>query len=470
LAKIIYAGSNNTSYQQADADLEHLAELPVGAKQVRRLCKRIGAERVAQRDAAAVAYQALPLIQRKAAPAQVTPPQVVAVGVDGGRLQILERHPQQTAPPPSATATPPTALAGAAVADTPVLVPAAAGVAATVVSSPLSAAADPAGVVPTVSAALPLPAADLASDDDEAERGQHWREDKIGLLLTLVSTEAKADPCPTIPGHFLNPVRMSRLVRELKKRAPPQAEAAKEADDPLAADEALAANTAQWEPPKVQGKRVVASRRPWEQFGPLVATAAWEQGFFAASRKAFLGDGADNNWTLHRNYFSSFVAILDFIHALSYVFAAACAGRSFATGWEVYQRWIQWVWSGAVNRVLEELTQRQAELGEPAGDEAAGSPRSVVARARTYLSNNQERMRYAEYRRLGLPITTSHVESMVKQMNYRVKGTEKFWNEEGAEEILQLRADYLSDGGVMDTFWKHREATESGQNRYRTAV
>ncbi len=32
---------------------------------------------------------------------------------------------------------------------------------------------------------------------------------------------------------------------------------------------------------------------------------------------------------------------------------------------------------------------------------------------------------------------------MVKQINYRVKGTEKFWSEPSAEAILQLRADFL---------------------------
>jgi len=33
---------------------------------------------------------------------------------------------------------------------------------------------------------------------------------------------------------------------------------------------------------------------------------------------------------------------------------------------------------------------------------------------------------------------SSLVESVVKQVNRRVKGSEKFWSEEGAEAILQL--------------------------------
>jgi hypothetical protein len=55
----------------------------------------------------------------------------------------------------------------------------------------------------------------------------------------------------------------------------------------------------------------------------------------------------------------------------------------------------------------------------------------------TYLENNQKRMHYPEYRRQGLPVTTAWMESLVKEVNYRVKGTEMFWNNpEGAEADL----------------------------------
>ena len=48
--------------------------------------------------------------------------------------------------------------------------------------------------------------------------------------------------------------------------------------------------------------------------------------------------------------------------------------------------------------------------------------------------------------RQGLPITTAWMESLVKEINHRVKGTEMFWNHpEGAEAILQVRAAALCD-------------------------
>jgi hypothetical protein len=54
----------------------------------------------------------------------------------------------------------------------------------------------------------------------------------------------------------------------------------------------------------------------------------------------------------------------------------------------------------------------------------------------------------------------------VKQFNYRVKGTEKFWTEAGAEALLQLRGDYLSAGSPLEEFWEARQANATGQANY----
>jgi hypothetical protein len=250
----------------------------------------------------------------------------------------------------------------------------------------------------------------------------------------------------------------------------PADDGVKESVEPEVGSATLAEKPQRWQPPEVKEKRLLASRCRWPAFGPMLATAAWAWGFFGARRQAFIGDGSDNNWTIWRQFFSSFTAILDFIHALSYVFAAAMAGRSFPDGWQAYRHWITWVWQGEVAQVIAALAQRQLELGTPDKDEPATSPRSVVAQALGYLQNHKERMRYPEYRRLGLPITSSYVESAVKQFNQRVKGTEKFWSEQGAEGMLQLRADYLSDDQPLESFWQRRQATQTGQRPYSMAA
>ena len=107
----------------------------------------------------------------------------------------------------------------------------------------------------------------------------------------------------------------------------------------------------------------MATRAPAKQFKAILAQAAWALGFATAKRKAFVADGAAVNWTTHKQWFSDFEAILDFIHALSYIFAAAMAGRSFGDGWKTYVAWIQEIWSGQVERVISALERGKRSWG-----------------------------------------------------------------------------------------------------------
>jgi len=388
----------------------------VDPKQVERVTERIGAERVAERDARAAAFRALPLVDKFRPPPGQAAPDLAVVMADGGRLQILERSPPDAAAP----------------------------------AAPDSA---------------PVAAAEPDWDEEPAPAAGHWREDKVALLLTMKSAVSAADPCPDIPAAFLDVVRIPRLARQLRKNARAAEDAVADSDEPEAAAAALQEQA--YEPPQVLTRQVVASRGRWPAFAPLVAAAAWALALQGAARRAFVGDGSANNWTLQRRFFGAFVPILDFIHALSYVFAAATAGRKFAEGWACYREWIRWVWQGQVGLVIAALSQRQAELGLPEKDEAETSPRQVVSKTLTYLGNHQDKMRYDAYRRDGLPITSSLMESAVKQINQRVKGSEKFWSEAGSEAVLQLRADQLSDGEPLADFWQRRQAAATGQRRYR---
>jgi hypothetical protein len=413
--KIVYAGRVASSFANAAQLLEHLAESSMPTKQVERLTRGIGTERVAQRDAAVAAFQALPLAKKFDSPDGVAPPDLACVFVDGGRLQVRARR---AAPAPGA---------GAARA----------------------------------------PAAEPEQWDEEPAAGKgFWREDKLGLLAVMKSGRCQADPCPDVPAGFLDVLRIPILARQLGKVAAGGEGGGDEAEPAALAEEVLRQGPAH-EPPAVERRLVVGSCRRWSVFARIVAQAAWAAGLHRAKRKAFVADGSANNWRLRERFFSSFVAVLDFIHALSYVYAAALAGQSFEAGWRSYRRWISWVWKGEVKKVLEELAKRQEEVGRPVKGESETSVASVVTRALGYLSNHQDKMNYAEYRQEGLPITSSVMESVVKQMNYRVKGSEKFWCQEGAEAIVQLRADHLSDGAPLDEFFRQRQATATGQRPYR---
>jgi hypothetical protein len=324
----------------------------------------------------------------------------------------------------------------------------------------------PAGAPSTAAAGEPEDAATRAAT------AKHWREQKTGCLLEMSSTVSDVDPCPEIPSVFVDPLQSLKLAQQIGHCAVPTGApfaAAEPAADAAVADEDDQRSKRPGRP-EVDKRRVVASRQDVSGFGPLLAATACAMGLYGASRRAFVADGLSENWSVYRRYFSRWTAVLDFLHALTYVYAAAMAGRTFALGWPVYERWIRWVWAGQVSRVIEELTARQQELGVPVKEDKEGSPRREVAEALTYLSNHQDKMHYDAYRKAGLPLMSSHVESTVKQINYRVKGTEKFWTEEGAEAILQLRADYLSDDEPLEDFWQRRQEAATGQRRYRRRV
>jgi hypothetical protein len=300
-----------------------------------------------------------------------------------------------------------------------------------------------------------------AEEAQKTTRAGFWREDKVGCLLSLTSAVSQEDPCPQIPKVFVDREQMRKVSREIKGFC------VSDEEDSVPSERESQTRPGQ---PEILVRGVVATRKDVHVFGRQLAAAAWQRGFAAAPRKAFVGDGQEANWSVWQTHFSHYTPILDFIHGICYVFAAAVAGRPLRDGWPIYCQWAQWVWSGKVQLVIEALRVRQQALGLPEKDESEESPRSKVADSLRYLENQKSRMHYDQYRRAGLPITSSHIESTIKQINRRVKGSEKFWSEDGAEALLQLAADYLSETKPLTTFWRERPSHASGQRRHRTAA
>ena len=104
--------------------------------------------------------------------------------------------------------------------------------------------------------------------------------------------------------------------------------------------------------------------------------------------------------------------------------------------------------------VITALGVRQQELGEPTKEDKETSPRCIVASTRTYLQNQAGHRNYPAYRTAGLPITSSHMESTMTELNDRLKGTEKFWSDASGEAVLQLRSDGLSDSAPLTSVWQ----------------
>jgi hypothetical protein len=78
----------------------------------------------------------------------------------------------------------------------------------------------------------------------------------------------------------------------------------------------------------------------------------------------------------------------------------------------------------------------------------------------TYLLNNNDRMRYATLRRLGLPCGSGATEGACKSVvMIRAKGCGQRWHEDGVTAALTLRAAYLSER--LPTMWSHFAADYS---------
>ena len=71
-------------------------------------------------------------------------------------------------------------------------------------------------------------------------------------------------------------------------------------------------------------------------------------------------------------------------------------------------------------------------------------------------------MDYPRYRRLGFPVTSVPMESLIKQINFRVKGTEMFWDDPaGAEAILHIRSAALSEDNRLADIYPTAPAANS---------
>ncbi len=273
--------------------------------------------------------------------------------------------------------------------------------------------------------------------------GEGWRETKNACLIRAKRRVFSEDPQPEPPACFEDPKHVAQIVQtEALSEAAAVPSVAKpgepEEPSPLAEED--------WRPKRLV-RRVLASVAPAEQFGRQMAREAKQRRFHEAAARAFLGDGLPWNWSIWREHFRDFTPILDFVHVLSYLFVVAKAvHRQAEDAWEQYVVWMRGCWRGEVDQVIEELRVWQARLGPAPPEACEDDPRRLVSKTLTYLEHNRSRMDYPAYRREGMPVTTAWMESLVKEVNYRVKGTEMFWNDpEGAEAILQVRAAALCD-------------------------
>ncbi len=239
--------------------------------------------------------------------------------------------------------------------------------------------------------------------------------------------------------------------------------------------------------PAPEVKTFTATTNDIERFPGQVELEARRRGIMEADTVAVIGDGGDLVWRTAKEVCEARRArgkrvfeILDIIHASGHLVDAAKAAFNASperAAW-LNARSAE-LWAGDAEELLKAIEAKAAEIGpRPERGEGGASdepaPARVLWNARDYFDANRERIRYDVFRRHGLPTSSSHVESGIKQANRRVKGSEKAWYLEHAEEMLALRCLALSQDGRWDDYFNRLRRGEielqtPARQRARTA-
>ncbi len=294
----------------------------------------------------------------------------------------------------------------------------------------------------------------------DAAPGVHepaWIETKVANVSTYTDVSFTLDPEPEPPAKFLDPPTVVKLAQQMKgfsgkASAQERRKAAKprEPEAPKCSDERKR--------PERKIRTVVATTKGCEEFGPMVAADAGRRGFFEAKKKGALGDGGLWIWGIVATHLVGFVPILDFLHLLVHLYAAAQASYKGATdkAWKLYVKLVKLAWAGRVAELLGHLRKHAQRIGAPPEKCPEDDPRKILSGVIEYVEKNKDKMDYPRYRREGLPISSAPMESLIKQVNLRVKGTDKFWVRTGLEEMLQVRAAHLSEDDRAEAHWARR--------------
>ena len=212
-----------------------------------------------------------------------------------------------------------------------------------------------------------------------------WREDKVADLVTMSTRSHDQDPHPELPRCFTQNEAVVELVPGITSQG-----ALADVIDPTAEEAVPLTVVAPAEhlpepswPPEPLVRTCQATTDPSEAFGPMVAAEAQRRHFFAAERRAFLGDGGPWIWTIHRAFFPTFEPIVDFVHVLTYVYLAAKAlGGGAGAVWGRDLGWATACWPGRVADVLAELRWALEGMTPPAEsrEEKPTDPYHVVSK------------------------------------------------------------------------------------------
>jgi hypothetical protein len=171
--------------------------------------------------------------------------------------------------------------------------------------------------------------------------------------------------------------------------------------------------------------------------GQLSAEFASVRAVLPQARVVNLADGAKENWRILRKVAPGGIEIVDFFHACEHLKkgldAALGEGTVEAKANFAHYRVSLRDDEDGVDRVIRTLRYRSQK--------AQGTKAKKIKAELTYFRNHRKQMRYAEYRRQGLPIGSGVVEAACKTLvTHRMKRSGMRWRIPGGQAILTLRS------------------------------
>lgn len=161
-----------------------------------------------------------------------------------------------------------------------------------------------------------------------------------------------------------------------------------------------------------------------------------------------LADGSKDNWAYLQGHTS--VSILDFFHATEYLADVSVVMKK--DGAE-RKKWLEDACHDLKHKpagaqyLLRELRHFRQNLTVPVPE--------ILNTSITYFENNKQRMKYANYQKLGYPIGSGVTEAACKVVaKQRLNGSGMRWNLEPVQHMLLLRG-LICTSGRWEQFWKY---------------
>jgi hypothetical protein len=207
---------------------------------------------------------------------------------------------------------------------------------------------------------------------------------------------------------------------------------------------------------KLAHKEYLATLEDAQAFGQKLFGLAERHHAGEAARIVGMGDGAPWIWNLFALHFPGAIEIVDFYHAAEHLWAtgeALYGDRATSSATKSWVRhYLHHLRHGRIDLVISAIAR-----GKASHDDLPAERATVVRRNLEYFKTNQQRMRYALFKRWHLPIGTGAMEGACKfvvQSRFKLPGCR--WSHQGLTRMLALKQLRLN--GRWDELWTFKRA------------